>query len=56
MSFCPGSAAVRAGDPLQVYPEALRRMEMMGEALAGADGMETAAPGRAPRAVLPIVS
>jgi len=56
MSFCPGSAAVRSGDPLQVYPEALRRMDMMGEALAGADGVEAAAASPAPRAVLPIVS
>jgi MoaA/NifB/PqqE/SkfB family radical SAM enzyme len=56
MSFCPGSAAVRGGDPLQVYPEALRRMEMMGEALAGADGAGAAAASPAPRAVLPIVS
>jgi MoaA/NifB/PqqE/SkfB family radical SAM enzyme len=31
MSFCPGSAVTRTGDPLQVYPEALRRMEILSE-------------------------
>jgi MoaA/NifB/PqqE/SkfB family radical SAM enzyme len=47
MSFCPGSAVTRAGDPLQVYPDALRRMEVLGEVLA---------QEAKPRAVLPIVS
>jgi MoaA/NifB/PqqE/SkfB family radical SAM enzyme len=42
MSFCPGSAVIRGGDPLAVYPEALRRMEVMGEVKR--------------RAILPIVS
>ena len=45
MSFCPGSAVTRAGDPLQIYPDALRRMEVLGEVLDAK-----------PRAVLPIVS
>lgn len=27
LNFCPGSAAVRTGDPLNVYPEAVLRME-----------------------------
>ena len=27
LNFCPGSAAVRTGDPLRVYPEAVLRME-----------------------------
>jgi mycofactocin biosynthetic radical S-adenosylmethionine protein MftC len=27
LNFCPGSAAVRTGDPLQIYPEAELRME-----------------------------
>lgn len=48
MSFCPGSAVVREGDPLRVYPEALQRMKVLGEV------METAAGG-GKRAVLPIV-
>jgi hypothetical protein len=34
MSFCPGSAVTREGDPLHVYPDALRRMEVMSEVLA----------------------
>jgi len=33
MSFCPGSAVVRDGDPLRVYPDALRRMEVLGEVM-----------------------
>jgi len=45
MSFCPGSAVTRAGDPLQIYPDALRRMEVLGEVLDAK-----------PRAVLPIVT
>ena len=48
MSFCPGSAVVRDGDPLRVYPDALRRMEVLGEVIgAEADGER--------RAILPIV-
>lgn len=27
LNFCPGSAATRTGDPLEVYPEAVLRME-----------------------------
>jgi mycofactocin biosynthetic radical S-adenosylmethionine protein MftC len=34
MSFCPGSAVTRTGDPLQIYPDALRRMEVLSEVLA----------------------
>jgi MoaA/NifB/PqqE/SkfB family radical SAM enzyme len=52
MSFCPGSAAAHTGgDPLRVYPEALRRMELLGEVFAGEE------EGNAkPRALLPVVS
>ena len=32
LNFCPGAAATFAGDPLAVYPQALRRMELAGEA------------------------
>ncbi|HVG10016.1 MAG TPA: radical SAM protein [Thermoanaerobaculia bacterium] len=35
LNFCPGSAAVRTGDPLQVYPEAELRMEETVRAMAG---------------------
>ena len=35
LSFCPGSAAVRTGDPLRVYPDAVRRAEILGETLEG---------------------
>jgi hypothetical protein len=35
MSFCPGSAATRTGDPLEVYPDARRRMEVLSEVLEG---------------------
>ena len=31
LNFCPGSAATRSGDPLEVYPEALLRMEVAEE-------------------------
>jgi hypothetical protein len=34
LNFCPGSAAVRTGDPLQVYPEAVLRMEETERVLA----------------------
>jgi len=47
MSFCPGSAVVRDGDPLRVYPDALRRMEVLGEV------MDAEAAGK--RIVLPII-
>lgn len=49
LSFCPGSAVTREGDPLRVYPDALRRMEVMSEVL---DGNRGAAK---PRTVLPIL-
>lgn len=32
LNFCPGSAATFGGDPLAVYPQALRRMELAQEA------------------------
>lgn len=35
LNFCPGSAATRTGDPLQVYPDAVRRAELLGEVLEG---------------------
>ena len=35
LNFCPGSAATRTGDPLQVYPDAVRRAELLGEVLDG---------------------
>ncbi len=31
LNFCPGSAATRSGDPLEVYPEALLRMDVTDE-------------------------
>ncbi len=34
LNFCPGSAATRSGDPLEVYPEARLRMEVTGEVMA----------------------
>jgi mycofactocin biosynthetic radical S-adenosylmethionine protein MftC len=45
LNFCPGSAATRTGDPLQVYPDAVRRAELLGEVLEG----------EKKRAVLPIL-
>ena len=33
LNFCPGLAETRAGDPLQVYPDAVRRAEVLGEVL-----------------------
>jgi MoaA/NifB/PqqE/SkfB family radical SAM enzyme len=35
LNFCPGSAATRTGDPLQVYPDAVRRAELLGAVLEG---------------------
>ena len=34
LNFCPGSAAVQAGDPLRVYPSAIQRMELLQEVMA----------------------
>jgi MoaA/NifB/PqqE/SkfB family radical SAM enzyme len=34
LNFCPGSAATRSGDPLEVYPEARLRMEVTDEVVA----------------------
>jgi MoaA/NifB/PqqE/SkfB family radical SAM enzyme len=31
LNFCPGSAATRSGDPLEIYPEALLRMDVTDE-------------------------
>ncbi|HXO18852.1 MAG TPA: radical SAM protein [Thermoanaerobaculia bacterium] len=36
LNFCPGSAAAHGGDPLTVYPSAIRRMELALEAQQGA--------------------
>ena len=33
LNFCPGLAETRAGDPLQIYPDAVRRAEVLGEVL-----------------------
>jgi len=33
LNFCPGSAATRTGDPLGLYPDAVRRAEVLGEVL-----------------------
>ena len=44
LNFCPGSAATFGGDPLAVYPQALRRMELAQEA-----------QGEGKRVLLPIV-
>jgi mycofactocin biosynthetic radical S-adenosylmethionine protein MftC len=46
LNFCPGNAQAQGGDPLAVYPAALRRMEVTEEAMRAA--------GR--KAILPIVS
>lgn len=34
LNFCPGSAAVQAGDPLRVYPAAVQRLEVLQEVMA----------------------
>jgi MoaA/NifB/PqqE/SkfB family radical SAM enzyme len=54
MSFCPGSAVTRTGDPLQVYPEALRRMELLSEVLGVAGTKEVTKEAR-PKGPLPIL-
>lgn len=54
MSFCPGSAATREGDPLQVYPDALRRMEVMSEVLAADRGKKDGTQGDGKR-LLPVL-
>jgi MoaA/NifB/PqqE/SkfB family radical SAM enzyme len=33
LNFCPGLAATHLGDPLRIYPDALRRAEVLGAAL-----------------------
>lgn len=33
LNFCPGLAATHTGDPLRVYPDAIRRAEVLGEVL-----------------------
>lgn len=49
LNFCPGSAATRTGDPLEVYPDALRRLDLMEEALAEEKA------GRPKKTLLPVV-
>lgn len=34
LNFCPGTAAVAAGDPLRMYPTAVQRMEVLQETMA----------------------
>ncbi len=46
LNFCPGMAATRTGDPLSLYPDAIRRAEVLGEVLER----------ERKRAVLPVVS
>jgi mycofactocin biosynthetic radical S-adenosylmethionine protein MftC len=46
LNFCPGVAATHSGDPLQVYPDALRRAEVLGSVLEG----------EKKRVLLPIIS
>jgi MoaA/NifB/PqqE/SkfB family radical SAM enzyme len=53
MSFCPGSAVMRTGDPLQVYPDALRRMEILGEVIGVTTGEGMNKQGKRP--LLPIL-
>jgi hypothetical protein len=58
LNFCPGNAAAWSGDALQVYPNALSRMEVAQEAedvRAGGRAREAAAARPAPRSLLPIV-
>jgi len=43
LNFCPGLAATHTGDPLSLYPDAVRRAEVLGEVL------------ERKRAVLPVV-
>ncbi len=47
LNFCPGNADAHGGDPLAVYPSALRRMEVAAEAqlkVGGAGGKRTLLP------------
>jgi hypothetical protein len=58
LNFCPGNAAAWSGDALQVYPNALSRMEVAQEAAdvhAGGRERDAAAARPAPRSLLPIV-
>ncbi len=59
LNFCPGNAAAWSGDALQVYPNALSRMEVAREAddvRAGGREREAAAARPAPRkGLLPIL-
>ena len=61
LNFCPGNAAAFSGDALQVYPDALSRMEMARQAQdahADTDAPRVGAPAsrRAPgKALLPIL-
>ena len=49
LNFCPGSAVTRTGDPLEVYPDAVRRLDLMEEVLAEEKG-------RPKKSLLPIVT
>ncbi|MBV8201033.1 MAG: radical SAM protein [Acidobacteria bacterium] len=42
LNFCPGNAAAWSGDPLQVYPAALSRMELAQQAQQGRAGKQQA--------------
>jgi len=62
LNFCPGNAATWSGDALQVYPAALKRMEVAQQAQAGRQDLdlegpaERPAPAPAPRkTLLPIL-
>ena len=48
LNFCPGSAVTRTGDPLEVYPDAVRRLGLMEEVLLEEKG-------RPKKTLLPIV-
>jgi AdoMet-dependent heme synthase len=44
LGFCPGAAATRTGDPLAIYPDAVRRMELTEEVLREEQGKKTLLP------------
>jgi MoaA/NifB/PqqE/SkfB family radical SAM enzyme len=44
LNFCPGNADAHGGDPLAVYPSALRRMDVVEEILRKAEGKKTLLP------------
>jgi hypothetical protein len=53
LNFCPGSAATRTGDPLGIYPDAVRRMELMEEVVGTQPQIMGKTMGK--RSLLPIV-